>query len=142
MVPQIMAFKWLAVGAELPETFPQGLQPNSFAADCGTTEQDAEKGLFSEGNGENHTSGPEGRADFMPLIPGINPRPTARRSFFAACEVVPFQNINDQMAGEHPWRLPFIRQLTSHQPKPTETFSSSTLDVYPRSLRYHSLRHL
>ncbi len=33
-----------------------------------------------------HTSGPKGRDDSIPLIPGINPRPTARRSLSAACE--------------------------------------------------------
>jgi hypothetical protein len=30
--------KRLQVGIEMPETFPQGLKPSSFAAICGTTE--------------------------------------------------------------------------------------------------------
>jgi nucleotide-binding universal stress UspA family protein len=46
--------------------------------------QAAEKGLFPKEKCEKHASGPEGHIHFMPLIPGINPRPTARRSFSAA----------------------------------------------------------
>jgi hypothetical protein len=41
---------------------------------------------------EKHTSGAKARMDFIGLMPGINPRPTARLSFSAACEVVPFQS--------------------------------------------------
>ena len=46
--------------------------------------QAAEKGLFPKEKCEKHASGPEGHIHFMPVIPGINPRPTARRSFSAA----------------------------------------------------------
>ena len=49
-------------------------------------ERAAEKGLFPKEKCEKHASGPEGHIHFMPLIPGINPRPTARRSFSAAFE--------------------------------------------------------
>jgi hypothetical protein len=34
----MVIFKRLQVSFELPETFPQGLKPSSFAAICGTTE--------------------------------------------------------------------------------------------------------
>src|SRR5271170_4435653 len=36
-----------------------------------------------------HTSGAEAHGDSLAFVPGINPRPTARTSFSAACEVVP-----------------------------------------------------
>jgi len=42
---------------------------------------------------EEHTSGAKAHVDLMSLIPGMNPRPTARMSFSAACKVVPFQNV-------------------------------------------------
>jgi len=45
----------------------------------------AEKGLLSNEMPEKHTSGPKGPIDFVGFMPGINPRPTARRSFPAAC---------------------------------------------------------
>ena len=49
-------------------------------------EQAAEKVLISPGKPEKHTSGAEAHVDFMGFMPGINPRPTARMSFSAACE--------------------------------------------------------
>jgi Flp pilus assembly protein TadG len=48
--------------------------------------QVAEKGLRSSENPEEHTPGAEAHADFIGLLPGINPRPTARLSFSAACK--------------------------------------------------------
>ena len=57
---------------------------NSLRQGLSGAEQAAEKGLFPKEKCEKHASGPEGHIHFMPLIPGINPRPTARRSFSAA----------------------------------------------------------
>ena len=48
--------------------------------------QAAEKGHISGENFEKHTSGAEAHVDFIDFMPGINPRPTARISFSAACE--------------------------------------------------------
>jgi hypothetical protein len=62
----------------------------TYAREASTTKntagakQAAEKVLFPKEKCEKHASGPEGHIHFMPLIPGINPRPTARRSFSAA----------------------------------------------------------
>jgi hypothetical protein len=67
--------------------------PGSFCCICGTTEEAAEKGLGWTENPEKHTPGAEAHADSIGLLPGINPPPTARLSFSAAWEVVPFQNI-------------------------------------------------
>jgi len=39
-----------------------------------------------EQNRERQASGAEARFDFACVIPGINPRPTARTSFWAACK--------------------------------------------------------
>ena len=41
---------------------------------------------------ERHTSGAKALADSADLMPGINPWPTAREGFSAACEAVPFQS--------------------------------------------------
>ncbi len=65
---------------------PQGLKPGLPSGTDVRAEQAAEKRIFQEENNEKHTSGPEGRIDSMPVTPGINPQPTARRSFSAACE--------------------------------------------------------
>ena len=35
---------------------------------------------------EEHTSGAKARFDLVGFVPGINPRPTARMSFSAACK--------------------------------------------------------
>jgi hypothetical protein len=45
----------------------------------------AEKGVFWVKNGKKHTSGAKARVDFAAFLPGMNPWPTARRSFSAAC---------------------------------------------------------
>jgi hypothetical protein len=42
-----------------------------------------------EPRAEKHTSGAKARIDSIGFMPGMNPRPTARRSFSAACEGVP-----------------------------------------------------
>src|ERR1022692_1740846 len=75
-----------------PQAFPQGLKPWFIWGILGTTKEAAEKGLISSEIPEKHSSGAEARIDFACVIPGINPRPTARMSFSAACKVVPFQN--------------------------------------------------
>jgi hypothetical protein len=46
----------------------------------------SEKGQKASEKPEKHTSGAEARAHSADFIPGINPRPTARTSFSAACE--------------------------------------------------------
>ena len=48
--------------------------------------QAAEKGHISGENFEKHTSGAEAHVDFIDFMPGINPRPTARIGFSAACK--------------------------------------------------------
>ena len=48
--------------------------------------QAAEKGRISGENLGKHTAGAEARFDSIAFMPGINPRPTARRSFSAACK--------------------------------------------------------
>src|ERR1035441_10145934 len=79
--------------------------------DLAGAKQAAEKGLISGERPEKHTSGAKAHIDSIGLIPGINPRPTARMSFSAACKArlfcdlygttkaVPFQNINDHLRG-------------------------------------------
>jgi len=52
---------------------------------------------------QNHTSGAEAHVDLIGLMPGINPRPTARRRFPAACE--------------GPWGIDGL--LTEVNPRPT-----------------------
>jgi hypothetical protein len=49
----------------------------------------AEKGRSSSKKAEKHTSGAKARVDSIGLMPGINPRPTARMSFSASCKVAP-----------------------------------------------------
>jgi hypothetical protein len=72
-----------------------GAKAHKIAACCGTTEQAAEKGLVLGETRQKHTSGAEALVDLIGFMPGINPRPTARTSFSASCEVVPFQNNPD-----------------------------------------------
>src|SRR6202044_3589057 len=48
--------------------------------------QAAEKGFVSFERLEKHTSGAEAHVDLIGFMPGINPRPTARTSFSAACQ--------------------------------------------------------
>jgi 5-hydroxyisourate hydrolase-like protein (transthyretin family) len=55
----------------------------------GTTSQAAEKHLLSSKKSEKHTSEAKAPIDSIGFIPGINPRPTARMSFSAACSVMP-----------------------------------------------------
>jgi hypothetical protein len=59
---------------------------------CGTAEQAAEKGLVSGKMPKKRTSGDEALIDLIGFVPGINPRPTARTIFSAACKAVSFQN--------------------------------------------------
>jgi hypothetical protein len=72
-----------------PGQAQQGLKPHTLGAFFGPAKQFAEKGLDSGEIGEKQTSGPEGRADSAAFVPGINPRPTSRRSLSAACKAVP-----------------------------------------------------
>jgi hypothetical protein len=48
--------------------------------------QAAEKGHDSGEKLENHTAGAEAHIDLIGFMPGINPRPTTRTSFSAACK--------------------------------------------------------
>jgi hypothetical protein len=52
--------------------------------------QAAEKVPFSSINQEKHTSVAKATADFIGFVPGINPRPTTRTSFSAACKARDF----------------------------------------------------
>jgi hypothetical protein len=61
---------------------------------CGTAEQAAEKGLVLGETRQKHTSGAEALVDLIGFMPGINPRPTARTSFSASCEAVPFRTVH------------------------------------------------
>ena len=74
------------------EDIPQGLKPELILCLCGTTEQVAEKGLITDEESEKCTSGAKAHVDLIGVLPGINLRPTARMSFSAAYEVVPFQS--------------------------------------------------
>ncbi len=49
-------------------------------------EDAAEKGPVSGGMPEEHTSGAKALIDSTGIVPGMNPRPTARTKFSAACE--------------------------------------------------------
>jgi len=51
-------------------------------------EQAAENGHVFGVEIEEHTSGAEAHIDLIGFMPGINPRPTARTSFSAACEAL------------------------------------------------------
>jgi stage II sporulation protein D len=51
----------------------------------GVPSQAAEKGLLFDKMSEEHTSGAKALVDLIGILPGINPRPTARTSFSAAC---------------------------------------------------------
>jgi hypothetical protein len=60
----------------------------------GRTEQAARKGLLLTEMPEKHTPGAKARIDSIAVMSGINPGPTARTSFLAACgtnKFVPFQ---------------------------------------------------
>jgi hypothetical protein len=57
-----------------------------FADASPRAKQAAEKGQISGEKLEKHTSGAEAHIGFIGFMPGINPRPTARVSFFAACK--------------------------------------------------------
>jgi hypothetical protein len=63
-----------------------------FDCVCGTAEQAAEKDRFSGKNDEKRTSVAKATVHSVGVTPGMNPRPTARMSFSADCEAVPFQN--------------------------------------------------
>jgi hypothetical protein len=73
-------------------SFSAACEAQFFLASCGPAEQAAEKGLVLGETRQKHTSGAEALVDLIGFMPGINPRPTARTSFSASCEVVPFQN--------------------------------------------------
>ena len=66
--------------------FPQLVKPIVLRGRTQGPEQAAEKGLISGERPEKHTSGAKAHIDSIGFIPGINPRPTARMSFSAACE--------------------------------------------------------
>jgi len=51
--------------------------------------QAAEKGCILGEKPEVHTSGAKAPAALIGFMPGINPRPTARTGFFAACIDLP-----------------------------------------------------
>jgi hypothetical protein len=53
--------------------------------DFAGAKQAAEKGRQFGENLEKHTAGAKARVDLIGFMPGINPRPTARTSFSAAC---------------------------------------------------------
>jgi DNA-3-methyladenine glycosylase len=73
---------------------PSRAKARDFAQFSGTAKQAAEKVSFSINKQKKHTSVAKATADFIGFMPGINPRPTARMSFSAACKAVPFQNID------------------------------------------------
>jgi hypothetical protein len=52
--------------------------------------QHAEKAPFSSNNQEKHTSVAKATTEFIGLMPGINPRPTAQISFSAGREALSF----------------------------------------------------
>jgi hypothetical protein len=74
------------------EEFPQGLRKKSerkanLAKDeSAGAKQAAEKDLFLAEMPENRTSGAKAHDDCIALMSGINPGPTARTSFSAACK--------------------------------------------------------
>ena len=74
------------------EEFPQGLRKKSerkanLAKDGSAgAKQAAEKDLFLAEMPENRTSGAKAHDDCIALMSGINPGPTARTSFSAACK--------------------------------------------------------
>ncbi len=121
---------WQALlGAESAgqEGAPEGLKPHCpiFSAD-GTSEQAAKKVLITDEKPEKHTSGPKGPIDLLGFIPGINPRPTARTSFSASCEAVPFQNARDlarpvvdglHFASTKQWRRQLLSRKTLREIK-------------------------
>jgi hypothetical protein len=51
---------------------------------CSRAKEAAEKGRFANEMPERHTSGAKALAGSIDFMPGINPRPTTRRSFSAA----------------------------------------------------------
>jgi hypothetical protein len=67
----------------------RGYSPTWFCCYFGRTEQAAEKGLISGDLPQKHTSVAKATADSIVFMPGMNPRPPARMSFSAACEVEP-----------------------------------------------------
>jgi len=62
---------------------------SSCALYQGTTLQLAEKVVFSIQNPKNVPQGLKPGIDSIGIVPGMNPRPTARLSFSASCLVVP-----------------------------------------------------
>jgi len=58
---------------------------------CGTAKQLAEKVAFPIQIPKNVPQGLKPGIDSIGIVPGMNPRPTARLSFSASCKAVPFQ---------------------------------------------------
>ena len=52
--------------------------------------QAAEKLMFSREMVEKHTAGAKAHVDSTAFVPGINPRPTVRLRFSAACKAITF----------------------------------------------------
>ena len=52
--------------------------------------QAREKGVIVEEIGGKYTTGAKARVDYIGFIPGINPRPTTRMGFSAACKARAF----------------------------------------------------
>ncbi|HEY1803038.1 MAG TPA: hypothetical protein VGG45_01030 [Terracidiphilus sp.] len=71
----------------MKEDIPQGAKsPTNLIGFIGTDEQLAEKVCVRGEKPQKHPSGPKGHVDIAAFEPGINPRPTARLSFSAACK--------------------------------------------------------
>ena len=56
------------------------------AGSASGAEQAAEKLENLGETGEKHTSGPKGRVGSVAFTPGMNPRPTSKQGFSAACK--------------------------------------------------------
>ena len=87
--------------ALLIEAVSEGVKESTQSSKVQTSgaEQTREKGSDAERTNEERTAGAKAHVDFAGLLPGINPRPTARMSllparmsFSAACKGLPSQD--------------------------------------------------
>ena len=63
---------------------------SSFASFSARLNSLLKKSLDPNRNPEKLVSGAKARVDFSRVMPGMNPRPTARTTFSASCEAVPW----------------------------------------------------
>jgi len=75
------------LSGEIGDMKRTGAEAHPYCCVCGRTERAAEKGMVSSVPQER-ASGAKARVGFASLMPGMNPRPTARTSFRLTASLV------------------------------------------------------